>query len=119
MEKKRILLVEDDALMRDMIAMVLESEGFETSGVGSGEAAVAKMSETQFAALVSDMYLPDMDGFTLLARARELRPALRFVMLSGETDKAVLEKAAALQLPYIVKDEDFAASLLEVLCDEV
>ena len=76
------------------------------------------MCETDFAALISDMYLPDMDGFLLLAKVRELRPSMPLIMLSGETDAAVREKAAALQIPYIIKDEEFAAALLEVLRDE-
>lgn len=113
---KRLLLIEDDSFMRDMVALVLQTESYEVDGCGSGEEALGAFSEGgEYAAVISDMYLPDFDGFTLIKKVKELQPDLLFVVLTSETDQAVIEKAADLGIIYIPKDENFAESIIAVL----
>ncbi|WP_346355947.1 response regulator [Azotosporobacter soli] len=111
----KILLIEDDELMRDMITMVLAMEGHEVSGAATGEVARALFNAGGYAAVISDMYLPDTDGFELFAELKAVQPELLFLLLSGETDEAVLRKAAALGIPYIEKDENFAERIAAAL----
>ncbi len=111
----KILLIEDDALMRDMITMVLSIQAHEVSGAATGEIACALFGAGGYDAVISDMYLPDTDGFALFAELKTRQPDLRFLLLSGETDETVLRKAAALAIPYIEKDENFAEAIAAAL----
>ena len=114
-EINKILLAEDDSFMRDIISLVLKSEGFVATGAENAQEALQKMAAEEFQAVISDMYLPDLDGFALLEKIRTLQPETLFIMLSGETDAAVLDKAAKLGITYIIKDENFAEAILEAL----
>lgn len=71
---KRILLVEDDIDALEVIEMVLEGAGAEVAAAASGKAAIEHMREKRFDIVVSDIGLPEMDGYAL---ARELRQLAR------------------------------------------
>ena len=112
----RILLIEDDNFMRDMIAMVLESEDYEVTGVDNGaEALVLLHKSKEYGAVISDMYLPDTDGLKLFAEINAHYPDLLFLILTSETDEKIIEKARGLGITYVLKDENFAESILAVL----
>ncbi|MCE5286671.1 MAG: response regulator [Pelosinus sp.] len=114
--KKKLLLIEDDSFMKDMIALVLESEGYEVDSAESGREAMQRLNEyPQCAAVISDMYLPDSDAFTLFNKFSEAWPGLLFLILSSETDQAIVQKAADLGIAYIFKDENFAESIVAAL----
>jgi signal transduction histidine kinase len=68
---KRILLVEDEALIRTPMASALESAGFAVVGVATGADALAVMEAEAFDLLILDVVLPDMEGWEILRRVRE------------------------------------------------
>lgn len=112
----KILLIEDDDFMREMIALVLESEDYEVTGVGNGADALQALAEgTAYNAVISDMYLPDTDGLKLFAEVNVNYPGLLFLILTSETDQLIVKKATDLGINYILKDENFAESILAVL----
>jgi len=67
----RILLVEDHLDSADMLARLLRGSGHELTMVHSGEDALAACHAQSFDLLISDIGLPGMDGWELLARVRE------------------------------------------------
>jgi CheY-like chemotaxis protein/two-component sensor histidine kinase len=69
---KRILLVEDEALIRTPMASALESAGFAVVGVATGAEALAVMEAEAFDLLILDVVLPDMEGWKILQRVREV-----------------------------------------------
>jgi CheY-like chemotaxis protein len=69
-----VLLVEDDPDGRELIALVLEQYGAAVTAVETAGAALEALEETSFDALVSDIGLPDQDGYALIAEVRS-RPA--------------------------------------------
>jgi len=81
-----VLLVEDDATARMLLADALEAAGLEVTAVGAVGAALAQADATRFAAVVSDYQLPDGDGLSLLRRLRALQPHLRQILVSGRRD---------------------------------
>lgn len=114
--KKKILLIEDDNFMREMIALVLEAENYEVTGVENGEDALRLLREcSEYGVVISDMYLPDTDGLRLFEQVRANYPKLLFLILTSETDEAIVQKATNLGITYILKDENFAESILAKL----
>ncbi|HSF24976.1 MAG TPA: response regulator [Blastocatellia bacterium] len=78
-----LLLAEDDATSRKIYRSLLESEGFEVVDVGDGEAALEVLKNRQVDLLVTDVMMPGMSGIDLLVRARELKPELRAIVITG------------------------------------
>jgi len=114
--QKKLLLIEDDRFMRDMITMVLSTENYDVSGADSGAAALQLCSERgDYDAVISDMYLPDTDGLTLFAQMNALFPGRRFIILTSETDETIRRKASELGIIYVLKDAHFAETVLNAL----
>jgi two-component system response regulator AtoC len=88
---RRILVVDDEAGVREFVAEALESDGFLTLPVASGEAALEELSKHSYALLLTDLKMPGMGGLELLARAKELQPELEVIVLTaqGSVDVAV------------------------------
>ncbi|CAH2602049.1 Histidine kinase [Rhodovastum atsumiense] len=80
----RLLLVDDDDLVREMLAAQLEDLGFATLVAGSGAEAVALLEAgEEVDAMVSDLSMPAMNGVTLIRQAHALRPQLPCFLLTG------------------------------------
>jgi two-component system, NtrC family, response regulator AtoC len=88
---RRILVVDDEAGVREFVAEALEADGFEAVPVASGEAALQELSKRSYALLFTDLKMPGMGGLELLARAKELQPEIEVIVLTaqGSVDVAV------------------------------
>ena len=86
-----ILVVEDDASLREAIADTLELAGRPCLAVDGGEAALAALAKQAFSIVVSDVRMMPMDGITLLKEIRRRLPHLPVVLMTAyaEVDKAV------------------------------
>src|SRR5579859_2380536 len=78
-----ILIVDDEAGIRDSLAGVLADEGYSTSSVGSGEACLEIVRKTPFDVILLDIWLPGVDGLDTLAKVRELENPPEVIMISG------------------------------------
>jgi CheY-like chemotaxis protein len=80
----RILLVDDDALVREMMAEGLEAAGYEVVAVPGGAEALACLDAGEAVdLLISDLSMPDMDGITTVREAVRRRPGLPAIILTG------------------------------------
>jgi DNA-binding response OmpR family regulator len=88
--KRSILVVEDDLQVRAMIGAMLDIAGFEVIEVEDGRAALSLLRDQSIDLLITDLRLPEMDGGTLVSRARadERLTGLPVLVLSGYTDTA-------------------------------
>jgi PAS domain S-box-containing protein len=68
----RVLVVEDESDARELIEMVLAGRGAEVVSVGSADEALAEMECGRFDVLVSDIGMPETDGYTLMSKIRQL-----------------------------------------------
>ncbi|HEX6736370.1 MAG TPA: sigma-54 dependent transcriptional regulator [Azonexus sp.] len=86
-----ILVVEDDASLREAIGDTLELAGRPYVAVDGGEAALKALTEQAFSIVVSDVRMMPMDGITLLKEIRQRLPHLPVVLMTAyaEVDKAV------------------------------
>jgi PAS domain S-box-containing protein len=84
---ERVLVVEDRAVVRQLARDVLEASGFEVAvAAGGAEALATVAAEPAFAALVTDVVMPEMSGAELAQVLRADRPDLPVVFMSGYTD---------------------------------
>jgi CheY-like chemotaxis protein len=85
-KRPRVLCVDDEAAVLDSLRRQLYAE-FAVVGVESGPEALALLQkDPSFAVLVTDMRMPVMDGATVLARAKAVRPGTVRVLLTGHAD---------------------------------
>lgn len=72
----RVLVVDDEPEVGDLVAEVLTREGYEVTVARSGEEALGLIRTRHFAAIISDLRMPGMDGMDLHARISEMAPQL-------------------------------------------
>ena len=112
----RILLVEDDASVRDATSMLLRVEGYRVTAAASLAEALQALATHEPALLVTDYHLGDGElGTEIIAAARErVRPDLRAVLLTGDTSQVIKELRRDAHLHILSKPVD-AQELLKVL----
>src|SRR4051812_31151421 len=80
----RILVVDDQEMMRDSLATTLVREGHEVIAAGDGAAAITRLSSgTRFDLLITDLKMPKMTGLELLTEVKKLRPELPVVLMTA------------------------------------
>jgi DNA-binding NtrC family response regulator len=79
----KILIVDDQEMMRDSLAATLARDGHEITAAGDGAAAVQRLSSGRFDLLISDLKMPKMTGIELLAEAKKLRPEMPVVLMTA------------------------------------
>ena len=82
-EPGRVLLVDDDAEMRDELAARLSKEGFITATAGDGGVALEKLVSWAPDVIVTDLMMPRIDGFEFLRTLREQGRAIPAIVLTG------------------------------------
>lgn len=82
-EDVRVLLVDDEPRLRDVLTRAVKGMGFAASSVGSAEAALAQLAQQPADILLLDLNLPGMDGMNLLAQLRRDQPAVQVIILTG------------------------------------
>lgn len=87
-EKPKILIVDDDDLVREVVAMTLHCHGFEAVAVGDGPSALKATEQTRFSAVICDNLMPGMSGAEVVSRLRtgEKTAQLPIILSSGRPD---------------------------------
>src|SRR5207249_3239682 len=87
----RVLVVENDVRLRNALAELIRSWGYEAESAPDGQQALEKISSFDPVLVVSDLRMPVMGGMDLLKQVRETRPGINFIMLTGHAsiDEAV------------------------------
>lgn len=92
---KKILLVEDDKFLRELISKKLKSANYEVIETTDGESAITKAKELKPNLILLDLILPGVDGFGVLASIKE-DPAINqtpIIILSNLSQREEVEKA--------------------------
>ena len=79
----RILLAEDDQVMREYLTRALERSGYAVTAVDRGTAAIPLLETEPFDLLLTDIVMPEMDGIELARRAGEMVSGLRVMFITG------------------------------------
>lgn len=84
-----ILLVEDEALIREVMTESLEDAGFEVMPARNGAEATAALRDAtrEFSVVITDLHMPgDIDGLRVAVEARSINPSIPVILASGRTD---------------------------------
>ena len=79
----RILIVEDDADLRDTLADVLTQSGYEVAEAPNGRLALQHMEQQPAEVVVTDMLMPEMEGVETIMAIRRAYPAVKVIAISG------------------------------------
>ena len=85
--RRRVMIVEDDSYVRELVAQYLELEGFDTMQAGTGSEALKLAAEHSPDLVILDVNLPGIDGFEVARRLRATS-AIPILMLTGRTEEA-------------------------------
>lgn len=83
-DMNRILVVDDEASIREIISEFLGMEGYKVKTASDGLEAAEIMAVNEFDLVVTDLSMPNMDGFGLIKKALELQPMVTVIILSGQ-----------------------------------
>src|SRR5437870_2527633 len=82
----RVLVVDDEASARNVLALVLAQIGHRCEKAANGEEALRILEEKQTDVVISDLQMPGISGMELLAKVRQLYPHLVFLVVTGTDD---------------------------------
>jgi len=91
MPEGRILVVDDEEIVQDVLLTLLQKRGYEAVGARSGEEGLEKLARGEFDVVLLDLMLPGLDGMATLRRIREESPEQTVVMMTafGSVETAV------------------------------
>uniref|UniRef100_UPI000C6F445F Chemotaxis regulator-transmits chemoreceptor signals to flagelllar motor components CheY n=1 Tax=Thermotoga maritima (strain ATCC 43589 / DSM 3109 / JCM 10099 / NBRC 100826 / MSB8) TaxID=243274 RepID=UPI000C6F445F len=94
MMSKKVLLVDDSAVLRKIVSFNLKKEGYEVIEAENGQIALEKLSEFTPDLIVLDIMMPVMDGFTVLKKLQEKEewkriPVIVLTAKGGEEDESL------------------------------
>ncbi len=110
MAAARVLVIEDDEPLLDMLALALEDEGYTVHAARGGLEAVAMARENPLDLVVADVRMKDMDGLTALSKIQVFAPELLSIIMTGFADDSAPLRALELKAcdylhkPFSLKD---------------
>ncbi|HXB70899.1 MAG TPA: response regulator [Candidatus Acidoferrales bacterium] len=111
----RILVVDDDPQVRELIAVLLESAGYNVSRAESGTEALESLRRDRFHVMVLDLEMPDLDGFDVLKVTRTEFAHLKVLVVSGYLDGALLKAAECLGAAASLNKSQASHSLVKIV----
>ncbi|MBN1849614.1 MAG: response regulator [Deltaproteobacteria bacterium] len=91
MKAKKILIVDDDAGMRDMLLSALSYLGIDAVAAHSGPEALEMFSKNHFTLVITDLQMPGMDGWALASRIKKALPEMPVIMMTAQAKSHVIK----------------------------
>lgn len=116
-EKRKILLIEDDSFLLDMYGKKFEKDNFEVQKATNGQDAIELLKNGfEPNVIMIDLIMPIMDGFSILNKIKEKKLAVNslYVVLSNQSTSADLKKAKETGFhDFIIKSDSIPSSVVE------
>ena len=104
MNRERILVVDDEDCIRDIMCCMLEPTGYQCTAVSSGSEALAKLdSGRQFDLLLSDLMMPGLNGLELLEQASQRYPHMSALLVTAADRRSGLDAVEKKGCNYLLK----------------
>ena len=101
----RVLIVDDEGVVRDVLAAILSENGFDVLTAESGPQGLDILAQTPADFMITDLLMPHMSG-TELKEAKQVNPDIKVILMSGHVDfdrpsaESTAEAYATLQKPF-------------------
>lgn len=119
MHGKKILIVDDDALIRHGLKRTLEERGCQVEDFSNGNLAIERLQQTEFDLVVTDLKMPGISGMEVLASIRILQPSIPIIIITGystvETAVVAMKLGAVDYLPKPFLPDEFCARIKKAL----
>ena len=112
----RILVVDDEAIMRDAVSEALRRAGHQVDAFDGGRAALDRLAIETYHLLITDLKMPGMDGLAVLEEAKRISPELPAILITAHgTIESAVEAMKKGAFDYVIKP--FKLDELEILVD--
>jgi excisionase family DNA binding protein len=103
-ERPRVLVVDDEASIRELLTRILALTEYEVEAVADGQTGLERLRLGTYDLLIADLRMPGMDGLTLIREARRLHPGLRVIIITGySSESSAIEAVNLSVVGYLVK----------------
>lgn len=83
LKNKSILLIDDEEDVLDLLKLILETEGYDVTITSNCKDALDTVKEKEFFMVISDIAMPEMDGYEILTEITKIRSNIRFAVMTG------------------------------------
>jgi len=112
---KRVLVVDDDPSILDILGQYMRIIGLEAVFVSSGESALKEFKKGEFDIVISDIKMANMDGLTLLSEIKKIDYDVAFIIITGYPSiESVMEAMKKGAIDYLVKPFQFDEIKLKI-----
>lgn len=111
----KILVVDDEASIREMLAEILKSEGYEVTLAESGSEALALFNTEKYAAVFTDVGMPGMSGWELARAVRELDSKIPLAVVTGWGDAVGSAEQEAAKVDWVVTKPFSITNIMEII----
>ena len=95
---RTVLIADDNAMLRRSLKIALEAAGYRVALARNGAEALALQREKAADVLITDLFMPECDGFELIENFRKLSPGTKIVAMSGDAQRVRREYLSAASL---------------------
>jgi two-component system, NtrC family, nitrogen regulation response regulator NtrX len=111
----KILIVDDEELIRETLRDILEHEGYKVEEASDGFQAINLIKKNKFDVILCDIKMPKVDGMEVLEKSMEIAPDVPFIMISGHgTVETAIEAAKKGAFDFIAKPPDLNRMLITI-----
>ena len=99
----RILVIDDEPAVADLLADALRQEGHDPTVAESGPSGLVAMAEAQPDAVFLDLVMPEMSGIEVLRRIRAVNPTLPVILITGNAEADEIAEAQQLGVSEVIE----------------
>jgi signal transduction histidine kinase len=93
LKQKPILIIDDEPMIREMVELMLNEDGYRTISFDDGEKGLEAFQQIQPYVVITDIRMPKIDGIEVLTRIKKMRPATEVIVITGHGDMNLAIKA--------------------------
>jgi len=112
---KKILMIDDDELIRDSVEMIFSDLGINVTTCGDGEQGVSLALESDYDLILCDMRMPGLNGAQAIAKILQVKPEARILVLTAFPGDPLVQKALGTGAFGMMKKPFEVGKLLELL----
>lgn len=100
--KEKILIVDDEEIMRNFLLDVFMDEGYNLDSAADGEEALEKISKNKYQLIITDIQMPGVDGTEVLKKAKESSPETEVIVITGYASPQTKQECQRLGAAYYI-----------------